>query len=87
MADALDDLGHRQAEEMVDPASADDPAMQPVKEAGGGVSEGFEEAEVELIESAEHGESTMGDEFPAEEADTAAHGEADEFDVEEEGGP
>jgi hypothetical protein len=34
-----------------DPAA--DPAMAPVEEAGGGVAEGFEEAEKELVENAE----------------------------------
>jgi hypothetical protein len=33
-----------------------DPAMQPVYEAGGGESEGFEEAEEELVEHASHGD-------------------------------
>lgn len=34
----------------------DDPAMQPVEEAGGGVAEGFEQAESDLVENATHGE-------------------------------
>ncbi len=34
----------------------DDPAMQPVYEAGGGESEGFELAEEQLIEHASHGD-------------------------------
>lgn len=33
-----------------------DPAMEPVYEAGGGESEGFEMAEEELIEHASHGD-------------------------------
>lgn len=33
-----------------------DPAMQPVLEAGGGESEGFEMAEQQLIENASHGD-------------------------------
>lgn len=33
-----------------------DPAMAPVWEAGGGEAEGFEEAEEELIDNAEHGD-------------------------------
>jgi hypothetical protein len=33
-----------------------DPAQKPVTEAGGGESEGFEEAERELIEHASHGD-------------------------------
>jgi hypothetical protein len=36
------------------PSSADDPAMEPVYEAGGGVAEGFEQAEADLIENAQH---------------------------------
>ena len=34
----------------------DDPAMQPVYEAGGGEAEGFEMAEEQLIEHASHGD-------------------------------
>jgi hypothetical protein len=33
-----------------------DPAGRPVREAGGGVAEGFEEAELALIENASHGD-------------------------------
>ncbi len=33
-----------------------DPAMAPVREAGGGEAEGFEEAEEQLIERASHGD-------------------------------
>jgi hypothetical protein len=33
-----------------------DPAMQPVYEAGGGEAEGFEQAEEQLIEHASHGD-------------------------------
>ena len=33
----------------------DDPAWRPVEESGGGVAEGFEQAEADLIENAEHG--------------------------------
>lgn len=58
-----------------------DPAQEPVAQAGGGQAEGFEEAERELIEHAEH---TAGEGIPrpdqmGEEAevDRAAHGEAD----------
>lgn len=56
----------------------------PVEEAGGGESEGFEQAEQELIDNAE-GELTAGDpiadRFPAEEVDPEEHtiyGEADD---------
>jgi hypothetical protein len=34
---------------------SDDPAMVPVDEAGGGVAEGFEQAEADLIDNASHG--------------------------------
>lgn len=60
-----------------------DPAMKPVLEAGGGVSEGFEEAEAELIENAELGpedgtELVLEDAFDVEaEPDRAVYGEAD----------
>jgi hypothetical protein len=58
---------------------------RPVEEAGGGESEGFEQAEEELIENAESGDD-VGEGIPrleelgSEEAepDTAAYGEADE---------
>jgi hypothetical protein len=46
--------------ETQDPDERNDPARQPVEEAGGGVSEGFEQAEEELIENAspaEYGEA------------------------------
>src|SRR5215210_5688329 len=38
------------------PPSADDPAMEPVYQAGGGEQEGFEQAENDLIENATHGD-------------------------------
>ncbi|HEY1712939.1 MAG TPA: hypothetical protein VGG07_08550 [Solirubrobacteraceae bacterium] len=40
------------------PVDADerDPAQEPVREAGGGEAEGFEESERELIEHASHGD-------------------------------
>jgi hypothetical protein len=63
----------------------DDPAMDPVREAGGGEAEGFEEAEQELIENAEHGDDAGEgiprlERFGEEEAepDIASYGEADE---------
>jgi hypothetical protein len=45
------------------PGISADPAMRPVEEAGGGVAEGFEQAEAELIDRAEHprGPSPMAD--------------------------
>ncbi len=66
-----------------------DPAMRPVLEAGGGVSEGFEEAEAELIENAELGDEDgtelILEDAPAVEAepDRATYGEADHELVEE----
>ena len=59
-----------------------DPAERPVREAGGGEAEGFEQAEDELIENAGHGEGNpLTDEFSGEtESDRsgAEYGEADE---------
>jgi hypothetical protein len=46
-----------------------DPAMRPLIEAGEGEAEGFELAEQDLIEAAEHGDSgadPLGDAFPPE---------------------
>ena len=66
-----------------------DEADRAVEEAGGGVAEGFEESEAELIEAASHGENRRN---PAEDAftpevesdeSTAVYGEADEEDVTE----
>src|SRR3954470_15409525 len=69
----------------------DDPAMQPVYEAGGGESEGFELAEEELIENAtheneggtsrifQHADDNDAELLPGEELpDAAICGEADE---------
>lgn len=72
-----------------------DPAMRPVIEAGGGVSEGFELAEAELIENATVG-SDIGldrilDDAPPTEAepDRGVYGEADHelVDEDEDGEP
>jgi hypothetical protein len=52
---------------------------QPVEEAGGGVSEGFEQAEEELIENASHGDGT-GD--PAADAIDSENVEAEEATIE-----
>jgi hypothetical protein len=67
-----------------------DPEMQPVEEAGGGVAEGFEQAEDDLIENASHGDGAGNPEADAidnenVEADrsTAAYGEPDEIDATE----
>ena len=61
-----------------------DPAMRPLIEAGEGEAEGFELAEEDLIEAAEHGDSVadpLGDAFTPE-ADgfdnSDAYGEADD---------
>ncbi len=62
----------------------DDPAMDPVYQAGGGEEEGFEEAEAELIENATHGDGHGNPErdafSPEREADrsTAIYGEGDQ---------
>ena len=70
--------------ETQDPDEKNDPAMKPVEEAGGGVSEGFEQAEEDLIENASHGDGTGNPEVDAIDEDaeaersTAEYGEADE---------
>ena len=66
-----------------------DPAMRPVYEAGGGVAEGFEQAEADLVDNAQHGDghgNPESDAFrPEAESDLAsvAYGEADEEKVTE----
>ncbi len=67
-----------------------DPEMRPVYEGGGGVAEGFEQAEGDLIENASHGEGVGNPEADAidnehveAQRSTAAHGEPDELDVTE----
>lgn len=67
-----------------DPGNVEeDPAARPVAEAGGGEAEGFELAEEELREHAEHGADfrrPTGDAFPAEaesERSSAAYGDPD----------
>jgi hypothetical protein len=65
-----------------------DPAMEPVYEAGGGESEGFEMAEEELIEHSEHGPARPETQVrvreevdrETEEPDPATYGEPDEVD-------
>lgn len=59
-----------------------DPAEQPVREAGGGYAEGFEEAEAMLIEHASHGDqqsahAILHDQGEPEEEVPGADGEAD----------
>lgn len=59
----------------------DDPAQRPLAEAGEGESEGFELAEAELIDNAEHGDQKRfpdRDAPPPEEPTDTAFGEADE---------
>lgn len=59
----------------------DDPAQRPLAEAGEGEAEGFELAEEELIDRAEHGDQKHfpdGDAPPAEEQSGAVYGEADQ---------
>ena len=63
----------------------EDPARRPVDEAGGGEAEGFELAEADLRENAEHGELNPRDPIrdaftPEEETDVAdpEYGEADD---------
>jgi hypothetical protein len=69
---------------------AADPAMQPVEEGGGGVAEGFEQAEDDLIENASHGDGAGNPELDAidnehveAQGSTVEYGEADELDVTE----
>src|SRR3954451_23382786 len=66
------------------------PAMDPVYEAGGGESEGFEMAEEELIEHSEHGPAkpevqirVREEDVSEEENRTVSYGEPDEEDVTE----
>ena len=63
------------------------PEWEAVEEAGGGVSEGFEQAEADLIENASHGDGTgdpeadaIDNELEEGQASTAEYGEADELD-------
>ena len=68
-----------------------DPAMEPVYEAGGGEAEGFEMAEEELREHAEHGPARPETQIRVreevdrltEEEDPAIYGEPDQVDVTE----
>lgn len=65
------------------PASADDPAMEAVYQAGGGEQDGWEQAEADLIENATHGDggaNPLRDAFtPEVESDRsgAVYGEGD----------
>lgn len=78
------DAAAAEAAEIGGPAPDDpvvDPAERPLAEAGEGESEGFELAEAELIDNAEHGDEKR---FPnrdagsPEEPTEATYGEADE---------
>lgn len=66
-----------------------DPAMAPVIEAGGGVAEGFEQSEAQLVDNASVGPDDgtariLDDAFaPEAEPDRGVYGEADEEDVSE----
>ncbi len=68
------------------PHETDDPAMDPVYQAGGGEQDGWEAAEADLIENATHGDGgadPLRDAIsPEVESDrsTAVYGEADELD-------
>jgi hypothetical protein len=68
-----------------------DEEQRAVEEAGGGVAEGFEQAERELVEHASHEDNVADpelDEFPPEEESdrsTAEYGEADDVDPSEGG--
>ena len=70
--------------EINDPDERRDRARKPVEEAGGGVAEGFEQAEEDLIENASHGDGVGNPERDAidnenveAEQSTAEYGEAD----------
>ncbi|MBA3301536.1 MAG: hypothetical protein H0T15_06665 [Thermoleophilaceae bacterium] len=65
-----------------------DPAFEAVEEAGGGESEGFEQAEADLVENAEHGQryasASSGDSaLEAEEDPGSEFGEADHAESQE----
>ena len=63
------------------PTESDDPAQQPLIEAGQGESEGFELAEARLRDIASHGDQHRfpgRDALPPEESGAAEGGEADE---------
>jgi hypothetical protein len=70
-------------------SNVDDPAMDPVYQAGGGEQEGFEQAEADLIENATHGDqlgNPLRDAFlPEYESDrsSAVYGGADDEPVTE----
>jgi hypothetical protein len=57
--------------------------MRPVRESGGGESEGFEEAEAELIEHASHGDQGRDPSQQAGESEDTSDAEYGEADHEE----
>jgi hypothetical protein len=78
-------MGHSERDEVADHELLERRAeeQRAVEEAGGGESEGFEQAEEELIERAEGGEggNPLDDAYPPEATDPADHtayGDADE---------
>jgi hypothetical protein len=78
-------MGSEERDEVADPELVDRRAEErrAVEEAGGGESEGFEQAEEALIERAEGGKGghPLADAFPPEKTDPAEHtayGDADE---------
>lgn len=78
---AAEEAGHIGGDPGQIPGSIADPAQQAVEEGGGGESEGFEQAEAQLIDRAENprGPSPMADAVPVEPEDAGAtYGEADE---------
>jgi hypothetical protein len=63
------------------PIESDDPAQQPLIEAGQGESEGFELAEQKLVDIASHGDQHRFPDSvvpPPEEPESAERGEADQ---------
>jgi len=78
------DAAAAEAAEIGGPAPADqvdDPAQRPLVEGGEGESEGFELAEADLIDNAEHGDQKHfpdGDAGRPEEPTQAVYGEPDE---------
>lgn len=78
------DAAAAEAAEIGGPAPDDpveDPAQRPLVESGQGEAEGFEVAEAELIDNAEHGDQKRFPDRDAgrpEEPTDAAYGEADE---------
>ena len=73
----------------VDAADEADPAQRAVEEGGGGYAEGFEQAEADLIENAEHGEGghDRGVAEPESDRSGAAYGDADSIDPVDETAP